>query len=118
MTNEKQYKSRMILCDKLCKPTHDYHRCNNQSYEGYVGCDVWNITYEIEDDCNSNELFPCEECDKVFEEYENVRQHFLNEHERYEMVGCIENCNFTVKSVDMLIKHIGVEHYNIVKQRL
>ena len=108
----------MVLCDKLCKPTHGYHRCDNQTYEGYVGCDVFNVTYEFEDDCNSNELFPCEECDKVFEEYENVREHFLNEHERYEMVGCIENCEFTVKSVDMLIKHIGVEHYNIVKQRL
>ena len=36
LTNEEQYKSRMILCDKLCKPTHGYHRCNNQSYEGYV----------------------------------------------------------------------------------
>ena len=72
LTKEEQYESRMVLCDKLCKPTHGYHRCDNQTYEGYVGCDVFNVTYEFEDDCNSNELFPCEECDKVFEEYEKA----------------------------------------------
>ena len=107
----------MILCDKLCKPSHGYHRCDNDKYEEFVGCDVFNITYEFEDDSNSDELFPCEECDKVYEEYEKVREHFLSEHTRYEMIGCIENCDITVKSVDLLIKHIGTEHYDVVKQR-
>ena len=98
--------------------SHDYHRCDNKVYEEYVGCDVFNITYEFDDDANKNELFLCEKCDEVFIEYESVREHFLKEHNRYDMIGCIENCKYTVKSVDMLIKHIGVEHFDIVKQRL
>ena len=115
---DEQCESRKILCDKLCKPSHDYHRCNKKEYEEYVGCDVFNITYEFDDDCNKDELFPCEECDEVFTEYELVREHFLKEHKRYDMIGCIVNCTYTFKCVDMLVKHIGVEHFNIVKQRL
>lgn len=119
LSYDEQYESKMIICDKLCKASHGYHRCNDDDYEGYVGCDAFNITDEFDEDCNKTELFPCEECDDVFEEYLKVREHFLKQHKRYEMIGCIEkSCDYTVKSVEMLIKHIGVKHYDIVKQRL
>ena len=119
LTDDEQYESKMVLCDKLCKASHGYHRCNNKDYEGYVGCDIFNITDEFDDDCRKTELFPCEECDEIFEEYDKVRQHFLKEHARYERIGCIENnCKITFKTVDILVMHIGIEHYEKVKQRL
>ena len=45
-------------------------------------------------------VFPCEECDDIFEEYDNVREHFLKEHKRYERIGCIEkSCKITFKDL-------------------
>ena len=114
-----QYESKMIICDKLCKASYGYHRCTNEDYDDYVGCDTFNITEDFDDDCNKTEYFPCEECDKYFEEYAKVREHFLTEHKPYEMIGCIDKeCKLTVKSIDMLVMHIGVDHNDLLKQRL
>ena len=50
LTEDEQYESKMVLCDKLCKASHGYHRCNDEDYEGYVGCDTFNITDEFDDE--------------------------------------------------------------------
>ena len=102
---DEQYGARIVICDQLCKASHGYHRCNDDDYEGYVGCDAFNITDEFDenDDYKKTEYFPCEECDESFKEYSKVREHFLAKHKRYEMIGCIERkCDFTVKTIDML----------------
>ena len=63
-------------------------------------CDTFNITDEFDDEYKKTELFPCEECDDIFEEYDNVREHFLKEHKRYERIGCIEkSCKITFKDL-------------------
>ena len=109
----------MTLCNKLCKATYGYHRCTNEQYEEYVGCDIFNITEEFDDDNEKTVYFPCEECEQDFEQYVEVREHFLKEHKRYERIGCIDKkCELTLKSIDMLVMHIGVNHNDLIKQRL
>ena len=66
LADNEQCQSRKILCDKLCKPSPDCHRCSNKVHEEDVGGDAFNNTDEFDDDWNKNELFPCEECDEVF----------------------------------------------------
>ena len=101
------------------KATYGYHRCTNEEYEEYVGCDIFNITEEFDDDNKKTVYFPCEECEQDFEQYVEVREHFLKDHKRYERIGCIDkNCDLTFKSIDMLVMHIGVNHKDLLKQRL
>ena len=46
---------------KLTSKFRDGVRCNDEDYEGYVGCDTFNITDEFDDEYKKTELFRCEE---------------------------------------------------------
>ena len=120
LTYKEQHQSKMIVCDQLCKASHGYHRCNDEDNEGYSGCDVFNITDEFDDDCNKTEYFPCEKCDLMYDEYDAVKEHYLKDHEKESTDGFLEcdECDFTVKSVEVLIMHIGVKHNEILKKNL
>ena len=107
----------MIVCDQFCKASHGYHRCNDEDYEDLMGVDAFNITNEFDEDYKSSEIFPCEECGEKFDELIKVKEHFLKKHKPYEILECSE-CDYTIQSVDRLIMHIGVNHYDIVMKRL
>ena len=106
---KEQYESRMMVCDQLCKADHGYHRCNDDDKEGFLGCDVFNITDEFDDDC-----------DLMYDEYAAVKEHYLEDHEKESTDGIMEcdECDFASKSGEALIMHIGVKHNEIVKKRL
>ena len=36
--------AREVLCDFYCKRAYDYHRCSEETYQEFIGCDVFNIT--------------------------------------------------------------------------
>ena len=44
---DEQCESRKILCDKLCKPSHDYHRCNNKEYEKKAGAEQCQAHFQL-----------------------------------------------------------------------
>ena len=119
LKNEEKIQSRMIICDKLCKDALGYHRCSNPKYDEYIGCDIFNIIDELDEDSKKTRYFPCEECKEDFEEYADVRDHFLKEHKPYERIGCFDNeCKQTFKTIDVLVMHIGVDHSDLVKERI
>jgi hypothetical protein len=122
LTYKEQDESKMIVCDQLCKASHGYHRCNDEDYEGYKGCDVFNITDEFDDDNDykRTEYFPCVKCDLMYDDFAAVKEHYLKDHQKESADGILEcdECDFSTKSVEMLIMHIGVKHNEIVKKRL
>ena len=114
-----QNEAKMVLCDKLCNPSLGYHMCTPKDYEKYVGCDVFNIAEEVDNNGEKTEWFPCDMCDKEFQSYEELNTHFKSLHKPFDIMGCSESeCKETFKSVDVLVKHIGVSHIDIVRQRL
>ena len=120
LSYKEQNEAKMIVCDQLCNGEHGYHRCNDEDYEGYKGCDVFNITDEFDEDLKKTEYFPCEKCELMYEDYATVREHYLKDHEQESTDGIMEcsECDFAVKSVEGLIMHIGTKHNEIVKMRL
>ena len=61
-----------------------------------------------------------QKCDLMQDEYAAVKEHYLEDHEKESTDGIMEcdECDFTSKSVEALIMHIGVKHNEIVKKRL
>ena len=119
LTNEEKLESRRIICEKLCKSSLGYHRCSNLKYDEFIGCDAFNILEEIDDIGNKTVYFPCEECNEDFEEYGTVKEHFLKEHKPYERIGCFDRkCKNTFRTIDVLVMHIGVDHFEFAKPRV
>ena len=54
------------------------------------------------------------------DDYDAVKEHYLKDHKKESTDGIMEcdECDFTSKSVEALIMHIGVKHNEIVKKRL
>ena len=107
------------MCDLICRAPHGYHRCfTDEDFEGFVGCDVPNITDDY--DYESKQLttyFPCENCDLRFEEYDELAKHFKDNHKRSKLIKCaIAHYDFAAKSVDTLKMYIGVNHFELVKR--
>ena len=71
--------------------------------------DALNINVEVDPEGKSKIYLPCEKCDDKFEEYTQLRKHFLKKHTKDKFVECIvENCEYKAKNIDQLTKHIYV----------
>ena len=117
LTDDEQYESKMVVCDNLCRASYGYHKCSDEDYEEFVGCDVLNITNEFDIDCKPTEYFPCENCDERFVEFEKFKEHFSKYHIAEKLIKCTEDdCDFVANSVDVVIMHIGVNHYDLIRQ--
>ena len=63
LTDIEQSESKEVLCDFYCRASYDYHRCSDERREGFIGCDVLNITDDFENDDEEGDIvtyFPCE----------------------------------------------------------
>ena len=61
----------------------------------------------------------CEKCDECFKEYEDLKVHFLSNHIVDDYIECIvEDCEYETKTVNQLTMHVGVEQYELVKEKL
>ena len=118
-TDNEQYEARMVLCDKMCKADLGYHRCEDEEFEALLGCDAANINEEFDDECKCTEYLPCENCERIFENYEELKAHFIKHHKRNELIQCIvENCDYAAKTVNILTMHIGVNHYELIQKKI
>ena len=120
LEEEEKDESTMILCDNYCKASYGYHLCRDD-FDNLVGCDLLNITneYDSDEDYKATEYFPCEQCNNKFDEYDKLKKHFDKSHKIKQFMECrINQCEYEAKSVDMLMMHIGVNHNELVKQRL
>ena len=63
--------------------------------------------------------FPCDKCDERFDDQEKIKSHFTNTHIPDKVVECsLDECEFSSKTINVLIMHIGVHHLDIVKDKV
>ena len=113
--------SKEVFCDIYCNRGYDSHRCSEETNELFIGCDMKNITdvFENEDDLEEEPVtyFPCKVCDNMFDAHEKLNTHFKESHTPDKSVKCsLNQCEFASKKINVLIKHIGVNHLDIVLQ--
>ena len=124
LTEMEKRESKEVLCESYCKYAYDYHRCSDEMYEMYIGCDVLNITDDFENDdeeANMLTYLPCEKCDERYDNIEKLKEHILGNHALDKNINikcCLNECSFSSDTVNVLIKHIGVHHFDVVKKRL
>ena len=93
-------------------------------YDIYIGCDVLNITDDFENDdeeANMLTYFPCEKCNERFDNHDKLKEHILRNHSNDKIINikcCLNECSFTSNTVNVLIQHIGVHHFDVIKKRL
>ena len=122
LTEEEKYESREVLCDLYCKADMDSHRCSDDSFEALNGCDVLNITEGFENDDEDADVvtyFPCSKCDERYDSYQKLNTHFSSNHTPDKAIQCCLNgCNFSSTTINLLIMHIGVNHLDVVRKKL
>ena len=122
LTEEEKMSSKDVLCDLYCKPDLDSHRCCDGGFEAFLGCDVLNITEDFENDDEDADVviyYPCSQCDERYDSYEKLNTHFSVNHTPDKAIKCCVNeCNFSSKTVNELIMHIGVNHLDLVRRNL
>ena len=77
--------------------------------------------FENDDDLEEEPIthFPCEKCDEMFDTIDTLKTHFLENHTPDESLKCkLKECEFSTKTIDVLIMHIGVDHLDIVRRKL
>ena len=120
LNDDEQYESKEVLCDAICTAPNGYHKCWTEGQDRFGGCDL--TKYKEDFDKIKNKLvksFPCEKCDDKYEQWENLRQHFIRTHGKNVVICCpVKDCEFESKSVDILIMHIGVHHKDLVRKRI
>ena len=123
ISDMERFEAKEVLCDNYCRASYGYHRCSDINQEGFIGCDVMNITDDYENEDENGEgvvtVFPCEQCDEKFDEFDKFSKHFETNHKPEEFVKCfLEQCDFKAKTVNYLKMHIGVDHLELVRRRL
>ena len=69
--------------------------------EAFNGCDVLNITDHFDDE-NEIEViyYPCDSCDKRFDNYEHLKTHLTSYHMPENPLKCsLEECRFSSKDI-------------------
>ena len=122
LSEMEKFEAKELLCDVYCKASYGYHRCSDINDEGFVGCDVMNITDDYENEDENGEgvvrYFPCEQCEEKFEDFDKFNEHFDSLHTP-EVVKCMfSECQFAAKTVNLLTMHIGVNHNDLIQKRL
>ena len=121
LTYEEQMETKDVFCDIYCNRGFDCHICSQDGYQEYIGCDMKNITEEFVDE--NDELpvtyYPCSKCDDRFDENEQLNKHFSEHHTPEELVKCaFRECEFSTKTISVLVMHIGVNHLDYVRRKL
>ena len=119
LSDDEQYESERVLCDFLCAAHCGYHKCSDADLERFASCDLSKFE-DIYDPAKSKsvEYFPCQNCGEKFLDYEELNNHFGKNHEKNYLIKCPINCDYEFKSLDYLVKHIGVKHQDEVKRKL
>lgn len=120
LTYKKQDNSKFALCDIICAAPDGHHKCFEEGYARFAGCDLTKYSVEYDDlEERVVKSFPCEKCNGRFEEEIDLRQHLEKSHVKTEMIICpVANCEYETKSVDVLIMHFGIYHKDLVDQQL
>ena len=108
------------MCVSICAAANGYQKCWDEGFEIFSGCDLLNYTddYDVIEK-KVMRSFPCEKCEEKFQEWEQLKEHFIKTHLKKEMICCpVKKCDFKTKSVNDLIMHIGVRHKELVRKRL
>ena len=114
-----KFEAGKVICDFFCNNKFGFHRYCEEDFETFAGLDALNIHDEVDTDGKNKKYLPCEKCDDEFEEYKNLRKHFLTKHTKDKFVECIvENCEFEAKNIDQLTMHICVDHYFLVREKI
>ena len=72
------------MCDFICRAPHGYHRCfTDEDFEGFVGCDVPNITDDY--DHESKKVITSVPCENVNLDSKNM-MHWMNS---LKLISCI-----------------------------
>ena len=71
------------------------------------------------DDENEIEViyYPCDSCDKRFDNYEHLKTHLTSYHMPENPLKCsLEECRFSSKNINLMVLHIGVNHVDCVRR--
>ena len=120
LSYEEKYESKDLLCTLYCK-SYEYHRCSQEHYDIFKGCDVMNITEDFVDDTEEDVavFYPCDKCDLRFDDHANLKTHFDTNHTYDKSIQCcVSDCDFQAQQIDVLTLHIGVDHLEQVRRRL
>ena len=120
LSYEEKYESKDLLCTLYCK-SYEYHRCSQEHFDIFKGCDVMNITEDFVDD-NEEDVaifYPCDKCGERFDEHENLKLHFSANHVHDKSIHCcVSECEFLAQSIEVITMHIGVDHSELIQSRL
>ena len=75
-----KFEANKVICDFFCNDKFGYHRCGEEDFKNFLGLDALNINVEVDPEGKSKIYLPCEKCDDEFEEYTQLRKHFLKKH--------------------------------------
>ena len=120
LSEEEKLESTDFLCSIYCK-SYEYHRCTQEHFELFMGCDVMNITEDFVDDDEEDiaTFYPCDKCEQKFVDHDKLRVHFSENHIQEEYIKCsVNECSFQAQTINVLTMHIGVDHFELVKGRL
>ena len=108
------------MCRYGTAAANGYHKRWDEGFGGFGGCDL--LKYTDEYDVIEKKVmrsFPCEKCEEKFQEWEQLKEHFIKTYGKKEMICCpVKECDFKTKSVNDFITHIGLRPKEIVKKRL
>ena len=113
LTESERAETKEVFCDLYCNRDYDCHRCTEDGFESYIGCDVLNITNDNEEEVS----FPCNKCDDRFDTNEKLKAHFSRNHTPDKFLKCsLDECNFSTMTINMMVMHIGVNHIDCVRR--
>ena len=122
LTENEKMESKEVFCDLYCNRGYDCHRCSKEMHEATVCCDIKNVIDEFDDDdieALPITYYPCSKCDKKFDDFEKLADHFSRNHTPTWLLSCtLNSCSFSTKIVNDLIMHTGVDHLDFVRRKL
>ena len=89
LSYEEKYESKDLLCTLYCK-SYEYHRCSQEHFDIFKGCDVMNITEDFSANHVHDKSIHC----------------------------CVSKCEFLAQSIEVITMHIGVDHSELIQSRL
>ena len=121
LTYEEKEETKDVFCDIYCNRAYDFHTCSEETNLENIGCDIPNIIDEFEDENDELPItyYPCNKCDERFDDDEKLRIHFSKNHTPEMIKKCaFVDCDFSTKTINMLLMHIGVNHLDYIRRKL
>ena len=122
LSDDEQHESREVLCDYICAAPDGYHKCfSDEDYKRFDVCDLTEFT-ELYDPFKKQriECFPCIKCRRGFKDCSLLKEHFQKCHDEIKHIDCpvSSECEYASESVDTIVMHIGIEHKELVREKL